>query len=297
MKKSKVFLVSFFILVMITHFFGAVDSYNTEINDISPTNLIPGENAELTFELENTGNIDLINIIFSWEEETGNILPVGLSNTQSIDNLDEGDSEEFAFNVFTSASAEAGLYELVLTVKFKDINGTTITELSKAGIIIGGQTDFDVSDSDISSSGVILSVANVGKNPAKSVILTIPEQSNLKLSGSSSSIIGNLDKGDYSIASFQILSFSRTSSNLNIEIQYTDTTGTRQALEKTIEIQSTSTTQTSQSTEQSTITGYSVKDKSSNNNFLIIGFIGSTIFTIIVIVFIVKKNRKKNESK
>jgi len=297
MKKSKVFLVSFFILVMITHFFGAVDSYNTEINDISPTNLIPGENAELTFELENTGNIDLINIIFSWEEETGNILPVGLSNTQSIDNLDEGDSEEFAFNVFTSASAEAGLYELVLTVKFKDINGTTITELSKAGIIIGGQTDFDVSVSDISSSGIILSVANVGKNPANSVILTIPEQSNLKLSGSSSSIIGNLDKGDYSIASFQILSFSRTSSNLNIEIQYTDTTGTRQALEKTIEIQSTSTTQTSQSTEQSTITGYSVKDKSSNNNFLIIGFIGSTIFTIIVIVFIVKKNRKKNESK
>src|SRR4030042_4993231 len=180
------------------------------------------------------------NIIFSWEEKTGNILPVGSSNTKSLDELDEGDDETFSFDVFTSASAEPSLYELTLTIKFNNQNGTS-TETSKAGIIVGGQTDFDISVSDVSSSGIILSVANIGKNPANSVTIIIPTQTNFRISGSSSSIIGNLDKGDYSVASFQITSQSRGSSNLDVEIQYTDTMGTRQTVKKTVEIQSAQT--------------------------------------------------------
>ena len=56
-----------------------------EVTDVSPTSLVPGEKTELTFKIENTGDIDLNNLIFSWEEKTGNILPVGSSNTKSID--------------------------------------------------------------------------------------------------------------------------------------------------------------------------------------------------------------------
>lgn len=302
MNKNKfvvLFVLSFIVMLHLI----AASSYNAEVTDISPTALVPGETTGLEFRLENNGNADLNNVIFSWEEKTGNILPIGSSNTKSIDSLDQGTSRTLDFDAVTSASATPGLYELTFTIKFDDANGTAITQTSNAGIIIGGQTDFDVSVSDVSSSGVVLSVINTGKNPADSVEVIIPEQSNFQVTGSSSSIIGNLAKGDYSVASFQINSLTRSASNLNVEIQYTDTTGIRQILNKTIELQSTSTGTSASSTASTssastTATGYSVGSSSGNSNtLLIIGFAASMILTIGVIIFIVKKNgKKKNEN-
>ena len=298
MKKDKILIMFALVFIVMLRLVVASSNYNIEVTDVSPTSLVPGEKSELSFKIENTGDEDLENIVFSWEEKSGNILPIGLSNKKSIEELDEGDDENLDFDVFTSASAEPGLYELTLTLTYKKEN-TTATETSKAGIIVGGQTDFDISVSDVSSSGIILSVANIGKNPANSVTVIIPTQSNFRISGSSSSIIGNLDKGDYSVASFQIIQQSKGNSNLNVEIQYTDTLGNRQTITKTTEVQST---QTSFSTTDSSglsasATGFASQNSSSgNNNWYLIAFVSSTILTIILIVIIVRRNKRKNES-
>ncbi len=297
MKNSKILIIFALAFIIMLRLVVASNNYNIEVTDISPTSLVPGEKSELSFKIENTGDEDLKNIIFSWEEKSGNILPIGSSNKKSIEELEEGDDESLDFDVFTSASAEPGLYELTLTLTYEKENGTA-TETSKAGIIVGGQTDFDISVSDVSSSGIIISVANIGKNPANSVTVIIPTQSNFKISGSSSSIIGNLDKGDYSVASFQITQQSRGNFNLNVEIQYTDTLGNRQTITKTTEVQST---QTSFSTTDSSglsasATGFASQNSSSgNNNWFLIAFVSSGVLTIILIVIIIRRNKRKNE--
>ncbi len=292
--KNKIFILlalSFIVMLRLV----AASSDNIDVTEVSPTSLVPGEQTDLTFKVENTGGTDINNVVFSWEEKTGSILPVGSSNTKSINYLSQGDTESFDFNALTSSSATPGLYELTFTIKFDNENGTQTTETSNAGIIVGGQTDFDVSVSDSSSTGTILSIANVGKNPADSVTVTIPEQSDFKIAGSSSSIIGSLAKGDYSVASFQIESLSRSSSALNVEIQYTDTTGERQTLTKTVEIPYTTSSVASTSSKIST-TGYAVSNNRSNNSLLVIGFVISMVLTIGVIILIVKKSRNKNET-
>ena len=287
----------FIVFVTMLNLVAASNNYNLEVSDVSPTNLVPGEKDELSFTIENTGNMDLKNIIFSWEEKTGNILPVGSSNTKSLDKLNEGDDETFDFDVFTSASAEPGLYELTFTIKFNNENGT-VSEASKAGIIVGGQTDFDVSVSDVSSDGIVLSIANIGKNPANSVTVALPEQTGMSVSGSSSSIIGNLDKDDYSVASFQAV--VRGSSNLKVEIQYTDTTGARQIVTKNVQVQSTQSYSTlSSSTSASTsTTGFASRNTttSNSNNWMILAFIFSGILIIILIVVIIKRSKRKDET-
>jgi hypothetical protein len=136
---------------------------------------------------------------------------------------------------------------------------------TKAGIFVGGETDFDVTFSESSEGVTSLSVANVGNNPAYSVTVRIPEQSNYRVSGSTSTIVGNLDKGDYTIVSFQIsqsssaapsgMDFSQmtakeraamreaasqamgSGNNLEVNIEYTDTTGIRHIIEKSVPIQ------------------------------------------------------------
>jgi hypothetical protein len=296
MKHSKLIIAFAFAFITMIHLVAAAN-YNIEVIDVSPTSLIPGEKSELSFEIENTGGEDLENIIFSWEEKTGSILPIGSSNTKTIEELDEGDDETLDFDVFVSASAEPGLYELTITFTYENGN-ETITKTSKAGMIVGGQTDFEVAVSDVSSSGIILSVVNIGKNPAESVTVVIPTQTNFKVSGSSSSIIGNLDKGDYSVASFQISSQSRSSSNLNVEIQYTDTMGTRQTVTKTVEVQSSQTPFSTTDSSSSTggVTGFASQNSNNGNNWFLIAFISSFVLIVILLVVIIKRNKRKNES-
>ena len=305
-RKDKILIILAVAFIAMINLVVAADNYNIEVTDVSPTNLIPGEQSELSFKIENTGDIDLENIVFSWEEKSGNILPIGSSNTKSIEEIDRGDDETLDFDVFTSASAEPGLYELTLTLTYeKEVekgNETiieTITKTSKAGIIVGGQTDFDVSVSDVSSNGIILSVANIGKNPANSVTVIIPSQSNFRISGSSSSIIGNLDKGDYSVASFQVISQSG-GSNLNVEIQYTDTIGTRQTITKTVQIQfnqqSPTTDSSSSSASSKSMTGFASQNTDNGNNWLIIAFILSGVLVVVVIVIIIRRSKRKDEN-
>jgi hypothetical protein len=178
--------------------------------------------------------------------------------------MDVGDSVELNYTVVADVNADPGLYQLDLGLTYETVSGITKTINTKAGIFIGGETDFDVTMSESSSGQTSLSVSNVGNNPALSVTVRVPEQEGFRVTGSSSSIIGNLDKGDYTIVSFHIASsfmggmnfsggmgtpdvqgpgsranISRNfsgSNNLKVLIEYTDTTGTRHTVNKSIQV-------------------------------------------------------------
>jgi len=85
---------------------------------------------------------------------------------------------------------------------YKDnINGTEKKISTIAGMYVGGGTDFDVAFSDNANSQMSFTIANIGSNPANSVSVVIPQQRSWSVSGSNSVIIGNLNKGDYTVAS------------------------------------------------------------------------------------------------
>ena len=246
-----------------------------DIADIVPSELVRGERTDLQFTITNIGNYPLENLVFSWNEAQGVILPVYSDNTNYIDHIDVGASAVVEYTVVADVNADAGLYQLDLTLEFADESGGSRSISTTAGIVIGGGTDFDVTVSESSTEQTSLSVANTGNNPAYSVTVRIPEQDQFAVQGSTSSIVGNLDEGDYTIVSFQITSvgssfrepgaaeddqpsqlseeerqrlraeFSQRnathSNNLQVAIDYTDTTGVRRTIEKTVLIQSTNT--------------------------------------------------------
>ncbi|WP_243685049.1 COG1361 family protein [Methanosarcina barkeri] len=132
-----------------------------------------------------------------------------------------------------------------------------------AGLFVGGETDFDVSFSESDQGETSLSVANVGNNMAYSVKVSIPDQDGYKVSGSSSTIVGNLEKGDYTIASFNIASTQQDAKNaesssenikssdkgenvtfdsmdsnpLKVQIEYTDAKGERITVDKEVKLE------------------------------------------------------------
>lgn len=177
-----------------------------QIKYINRAKLDRGKETELQFTVVNVGNAPLKNLIFSWDEGSGAILPVYSDDTQYVSYLDVGKAVDINYTVVADVNAQAGLYQLDLSLKF-EIEGATTSELNtKAGVFVGGETDFEVTFSESSAGQTSLSVANTGNNPALSVAVKIPQQEAYTVSGSTSSIIGNLDKGDYTIVSFQIVS-------------------------------------------------------------------------------------------
>ena len=224
----------------------------------------PGKETEMKFTITNIGSAPLQNMVFSWSEADGVILPVFSDDTKYIKYLDIGDSIELKYTVMADVNAQPGLYQLDLNLKYESLTNTTSTVIkTKAGVFVGGETDFDVAFSQSSQGQTSLSVANTGNNPAQSVSVKIPEQPNFRVAGSNSAIIGNLDKGDYTDVSFQITQSvgnftgasrqrqssqnsqdsnlqnlaSARSNNLRVVIDYTDTTGGRRSVEKNVEIQ------------------------------------------------------------
>ncbi|MBI2131084.1 hypothetical protein HYU10_04935 [Candidatus Woesearchaeota archaeon] len=166
----------------------------------------PGKETDMKFTITNIGSAPLQNMVFSWSEANGVILPVFSDDTKYIKYLDIGDSIELKYTVIADVNAEPGLYQLDLNLKYESLTNTTSTVIrTKAGVFVGGETDFDIAFSESTQGQTSLSVANTGNNPALSVSVKIPEQSGFRVSGSNSAIIGNLDKGDYTIVSFQIV--------------------------------------------------------------------------------------------
>jgi hypothetical protein len=236
---------------------------------VDKAKLDPGKETELKFTITNVGNSPLSNLVFSWSEKNGVILPVYSDDTKYIRSIDVGGSVDILYTVVADVNAESGLYQLDLTLEFEAEGGTSQKMNTKAGIFIGGETDFDVTFSESSEGQTSLSVANTGNNPALSVTVRIPEQESFRVTGSTSSIIGNLDKGDYTIVSFQIsqgtagmpgmtnrTGLSQLSpedrqrlleqpmqgngspqNELKVQIEYTDTTGVRHTIEKSVPIQ------------------------------------------------------------
>jgi len=234
-----------------------------EVIYIDKTDLVPGKQTDVQFVINNVGSAPLRDLTFSWSNADGVILPVGSDNTKYIKYIDVGESAELDYKVVADSNADPGLYKLDLSLKYENPLTGEDEEISTiAGVYVGGITDFDVAFSESSVGETSFSIANIGSNPAFSVSVIVPQQEGWRVSGSNSVIIGNLNKGDYTVASFSLQSggagimpsvdfskmtdeerrqlmaqrMSQSKQTVLMQIAYTDTMGNRNTIEKEVQL-------------------------------------------------------------
>lgn len=240
---------------------------SAEVIHIDKSTLVPGKESGLKFTINNVGNAPLRDLTFYWENTDNIILPVGSDNTRYIRYIEIGNGTELDYQVIADTNAVPGLYKLNLYLSYEDSISNRTNKISTiAGVYVGGGTDFDVAFSDNANGQMSFSIANIGSNPASSVSVIIPQQPGWRVTGSNSVIIGNLNKGDYTVAGFKLQSSTsnmtsqdnfqnRTgrSNNSNqgrnmqrsmnissdkvlMQISYTDTMGERKIVEKQVNV-------------------------------------------------------------
>jgi len=184
----------------------------------------------LKFRNEGTGTARnlYVDIDTSMEHLTNVFSIVGSGTRFSLQSLSPGDEAEIRFMLLVDAQAQTGVYNIPLK-----ISGMNYSASDSIGVGIAGITDFELSYQE-SGNSFLLSVSNVGVNPAKAVSVEIPAQNSFSVSGSSTQVIGNLNSGDYTSANFQVSQMGR--SDMAIKILYTDAAGVRRSIDKKLPV-------------------------------------------------------------
>ena len=157
----------------------------------------------------------------------------------SLGNLKAGDVANITFDLAVDIAAHPGVYNLPIKVTGQN----NYSSDNYVGLVVAGTTDFEISYQETMGS-FSLNVANVGVNTASAVTVSVPRQKNFIPTGSSSSVLGNLNPGDYTSALFQLSKVPGGDNNLDINIQYTDTSGQRHTITKSLAVELSSGAQT-----------------------------------------------------
>lgn len=206
-----------------------------EIESIENSEILPGKKETITFKLKNVGSSILRDVVFSWENEEGVILPVGSDNSEYIKSIEVGEMIDVSFDILASASAVADLYNVNLKVSYQDSISSVDSEyITNTGIYVGGDTSFDLVFDEFENGEYAFTISNIGANNAESVTIKVPKQDGWTLSSGSSEIIGNLNKGDYTTVSFAMTKIQVQ--NINLIVDYTNTLGERVSIEKTVDV-------------------------------------------------------------
>ncbi len=150
----------------------------------------------------------------------------------SMGNLKAGDEAEVTFDLAVDIAARPGVYNLPVKITGQN----NYSSDNYVGLIVAGTTNFEISYQE-SLGSFSLNVLNTGISPASSVAVTLPRQKNFTSTGSSSSVLGNLIPGDYTPAIFQIAKIPGAGNTLEVDIQYTDTSGQRHTITKSLPVE------------------------------------------------------------
>ncbi|MFH1211268.1 MAG: hypothetical protein V1645_05145, partial [archaeon] len=126
-----------------------------------------------------------------------------------------------------------------IAFEYKDCAGCLWKDKTMPVTVVESQTSFDVVLQEITTEGVFIAIANIGKNPANAITVSIPEQENFKTDLTSAAIVGNLESGDYTITSFKVSPTQRGATgkqDLSVQIDYTDPFGTRRTAIKQVSV-------------------------------------------------------------
>jgi hypothetical protein len=253
----------------------------------------PGGYVDLLFKLENWGTDSADNVAVELLPAYPFSLDPGTNATRVIGTIKGFQTDEKAVQVDYKVRVDKDAVDGTSEIKVRYTYDSGISVEKTFDVSISNpRTDFDVVVQDITSPSVTLAIANIGANDGYAVIVGIPDQKDFRATGTSRTILGNLNAGDYTLATFQVIPAASGTgtgnSTLVVEISYTDALGIRRTVDKNVRLDMTPVT-------NRTFARSGQLGTSSNGNGLIYIGIGVVGIVAIAAFFILRKRKGKKE--
>lgn len=302
--KNKIIFLTAFILLSSLFLVNIASAIDVDVDNYYPTPVTAGEYFNIWLKVSNNDNTEANGVVVKLKQSYPFLVDPGDEEGTTINNIPQGGFSLVKLKVRVDSGALEGDNDI--TFQYKDCPNCVWKEKTVSVSVQETKTSFDIVLQELNSDGVYIAIANIGKNSANAVTVRIPEQDDFKTGTISSSIVGNLASGDYTLVSFTITPKSATTSStpqsgqvktnvpneekdLKVQIDYTDTSGVRRTSFGTVKLNPSSLTSFSSTT------GTTNKTQS-NSAFKDIWFWG----VVILLVFIIGKEiyrRKKQKKK
>lgn len=296
--KNLIILLALFGFVLCS---GVVSAVDLSVENYYPTPVEAGDYFTIWLKIANREENPVEGVAVRFKQSYPFSLDPGEEEELAIGALEPKSSVTKSFKIRVDKEAKEG--DNNIEFEYKDCAGCLWTERSMPITVIEYQTTFDVVLQEISSDGVFIAIANIGKNQANAITVSIPEQEYFTTDLTSSSIVGNLESGDYTIAAFKILPNQistedrkdslNTKKELFVQIDYTDPFGVRRSVVKQLLLNPSSLTRVS-GDQTETSTQFVRKNSAQGSSFIKdIWFWVSVVLVVILFRNPIKKMYKK----
>jgi hypothetical protein len=213
---KKIMILTLCILLLSSSIASAITINSVEVSQFSP-----GQEGTIKLRIENIFDTDVQDVSVNLDFKTLPFIPIG-SSEESVDEIGEGDKEDFVFSVKAANSIVPGNYEIPYSITY-ELDGEQKSRSGTIGVQVSSDPElsFALSTTNpiVGQQGKIsLKVINKGLFNARFVSVKIlPED--FTLLSDSEVYIGEIQSDDFDSASFDVI-FKKENSNFNAIVSY-----------------------------------------------------------------------------
>lgn len=191
------------------------------ISSITADKLSPGGDGRILIDIANDEEEDIQDVSLSLDLTNVPISSIG-SSEDSIDEIDEDDSETFAFTLKASTTANPGDYKIPYTLTSSD---STLVKKGTIGVTIEASPDLEFTTTlETPVTGqkgkINLKIVNKGQSDARFVSVTV-DPDGFTLLSENPLYIGSVNSDDFETASFDVL-FNTLRPHFTGTVEYVD---------------------------------------------------------------------------
>ncbi len=223
MRQTNLIITSIFILLISLNFISAVS-----ITDVSssPQEVAPGEMVDIFIEIENIFEYDVynLNVKLDLSEEDVPFAPYQSSSEKFLDELDDGDEEDFKFKLIVLPSTASGIYKIPVEISYENDEGNFSTKSELISITVNSEPELKVSlvDSEVLIKGkentFSIKIINSGLADVKFVYLSVNDVGGIKFLSGKEQYIGDIDSDDFDSVEYRAYISESASGTISLPV-------------------------------------------------------------------------------
>lgn len=198
------------------------------ITDVSssPIEVAPGEIVEIIIKVENIFEYDVnnLNVKLDFSGETIPFAPYQSSSEKFLDELEEGDKEDFKFKLITLPETASGIYKIPVEITYEKEDGNSSTKNELISLIVNSEPELKISlDNSVllirgKENTLSIKLVNSGLVDVKFVYLTISNFGRIKILSEKVQYLGGIGSDDFDSLEYNVYIDEDASSSISLPI-------------------------------------------------------------------------------
>ena len=212
-------------ILLIIHLIVLANALTISNVQSTPEEVAPGETVKLTLEIENEIGEDVTNVAVNLDLTNVPFAPYKSSTDATLEGIDDGEDETVLFDLVALSDAESKVYKIPVAISYIIDDGSNLTTkktsaislsvIAKPILIVDSQANLIKGK----NNQLNIEITNAGLTKAKLLTINIKDVAGIKLLGSKSVYIGDIESDDFSDATFDVFVYNDASSKINLPVE------------------------------------------------------------------------------